>query len=224
MKLMIIGVFGHAGRAIFKEAQRRGHTVTGVAHRKHAHPLVANLLIKDIRDLTATDVLGMDAVIDAVGAWNPKTESVHSEGLAHVTALLKGSQTRYLKVGGANTLYTDEKHRHQLQDWHNYYPRFMQDLCQAHNLGLQILKSSHGVNWTYVTPPYNFDPDGTMTRHYHVDGDLYLPTDDPNDGTNDYISYADYAKGMIDIVENHQYPNQQITLYSGNNPVPTRRY
>ncbi len=49
MKLMIIGVFGHAGRAIFKEAQRRGHTVTGVAHRKHAHPLVANLLIKDRR-------------------------------------------------------------------------------------------------------------------------------------------------------------------------------
>ena len=224
MKIMIIGVFGRAGRAIYREAQRRGHQVVGVGHKKHKRPTVDQLLVKDIRDIAAADLAGLDVVIDAVGSWSPKTEVVHSDGLAHVIALLQGSKTRYLKVGGANTLYTDKSHRHQLQDNRRYYPRYMQDLCVAHSLGLQILKHSQDVMWTYVTPPYNFDPEGKVTGHYHVTGDTYLPAPDPSEGKNDYISYADYAKGLVDIAENHLYLKQQVTLYSGNNPEPARRY
>lgn len=224
MKIMIIGVFGRAGSTIYQEALRRGHQVVGVAHRQHKRPKVAHLLVKDIRDLSKNDMLGLDAVIDAVGSWSPEGESVHTDGLLHVISLLKGTKTRYLKVGGANTLYTDKNHRHQLQEDPRYYPKYMQDLCLAHSLGLQLLKDSQKVCWTYVTPPYNFDPDGKVSGHYYVTGDEYLPAADPSDGMDDYISYADYAKGMFDIVENHQFLGKQITLYSGNNPHPTQRY
>lgn len=224
MKIMIIGVFGRAGRAIYREAKRRGHIVVGVAHRRHKHPVVDQLILKDIQALTKDDVKGFDAVIDAVGAWSPQTQVVHTLGLAHVIALLQGTKTRYLKVGGANTLYTDPEHRHQLQEYRRYYPRYMQDLCLAHSIGWQQLKDSYDVLWTYVTPPYNFDPEGRTTGHYQVTGDEYFPTPDPSDGQNDYISYSDYAKGMIDIVEHHQYIGQQITLFSGNNPDPSQRY
>lgn len=224
MKIMIIGVFGRAGRAIYREAKRHGHVVVGVAHRRHKHPVVDQLILKDIQALTKDDVKGFDAVIDAVGAWVPQTQVVHTLGLAHVIALLQGTKTRYLKVGGANTLYTDPEHHHQLQEYRRYYPRYMQDLCLAHSIGWQQLKDSHGVLWTYVTPPYNFDPEGRTTGHYHVTGDEYFPTPDPSDGQNDYISYSDYAKGMVDIVEHHQYIGQQITLFSGNNPDPSQRY
>jgi putative NADH-flavin reductase len=224
MKIMIIGVFGRAGRAIYREAKRRGHDVVGVAHRRHKHPAVDQLILKDIQALTKDDVKGFDAVIDAVGAWSPQTQVVHTIGLAHVIALLQGTKTRYLKVGGANTLYTDLEHHHQLQEYRRYYPRYMQDLCLAHTIGWQQLKDSRDVLWTYVTPPYNFDPEGRTTGHYQVTGDEYFPTPDPSDGQNDYISYSDYAKGMIDIVEHHQYIRQQITLFSGNNPDPSQRY
>lgn len=224
MKIMIIGVFGRAGRAIYREARKRGHQVVGVAHKKHKHPTIEQLLVKDIRDISAADVAGLDVVIDAIGAWSPQTELVHTDGLAHVISLLKDTPTRYLKVGGANTLYTDEQHRHQLQDDRRYYPRYMQDLCLAHSLGLQLLKDSQGVRWTYVTPPYNFDPDGKATGRYHVTGDEYQKAADPSEGHDDYISYADYAKGMLDIVENRRYLRQQVTLFSGNNPDPTQRY
>lgn len=224
MKMMIIGVFGRAGRAIYREAIRRGHHVVGVAHRKHKRPVIDQLLIKDISDISAVDVAKLDVVIDAVGAWSPQTEVVHTDGLAHVISLLKGTPTRYLKVGGANTLYTDQQHRHQLQELPRYYPLYMQGLCLAHSIGLQILKDSQDVSWTYVTPPYNFDPDGKTTGTYHVTGDEYFPQPDPSDGKNDYISYADYAKGLVDIAENHLYLGQQITLYSGNNPDPMQRY
>ena len=224
MKIMIIGVFGRAGRSIYREAKRRGHVVVGVAHRRHKHPVVDQLILKDIQALTKDDVKGFDAVIDAVGAWSPQTQVVHTLGLAHVIALLQGTKTRYLKVGGANTLYTDPEHHHQLQEYRRYYPRYMQDLCLAHSIGWQQLKDSRDVLWTYVTPPYNFDPEGRTTGHYQVTGDEYFPTPDPSDGQNDYISYSDYAKGMVDIVEHHQYICQQITLFSGNNPDPSQRY
>ncbi|WP_125580724.1 NAD(P)-dependent oxidoreductase [Lacticaseibacillus suibinensis] len=224
MKIMIIGVFGRAGGKIYQEALRRGHQVVGVAHRLHKRPQVAHLLVKDMRDLTKNDMSGLDAVIDAVGAWSPEGEAVHTDGLMHVISLLKGTKTRYLKVGAASTLYTDKNHRHQLQENPRYYPKYMQDLCLAHSLGLQLLKDSQAVVWTYVTPPYNFDPEGQASGHYAVTGDEYLPASDPSEGVDDYISYADYAKGMLDIVENHQFLGQQVTLYSGNNPKPMQRY
>lgn len=43
-------------------------------------------------------------MVDAVGAWTSATQSIHFQGLLHVIQLLNGTNTRYLKVGGANTL------------------------------------------------------------------------------------------------------------------------
>ncbi|WP_263852845.1 hypothetical protein [Companilactobacillus keshanensis] len=40
----------------------------------------------------------------------------------------------------------------------------MQDLCDAHAEELKILRMSNDVNWTYVTPTYNFDPYGQKKR------------------------------------------------------------
>lgn len=61
-------------------------------------------------DLTRADISGMDAEVDAVGAWDPMNEAVHYQGLLHVIQLLTGTPTRYLKVGGANTLYINYQH------------------------------------------------------------------------------------------------------------------
>ena len=135
--------------------------------------------------------------------------------------LIKGTAIHYLKVGGANTLYINAAHTHTLQELPLYYPDYMQDLGSAHAEGLKVLRGTDDVNWTYVTPTYNFDPDGKRTGGYRVAGEEFKParSKNPNDGKQDYISYADFAKGVIDIIENKQYSRQRITLFSEQSPA-----
>lgn len=223
---MVIGAYGHAGKLIMREAIRRGHAVVGVAHRIHTHESTNNIVIKDMMDLTKADISNVDAIVDAVGAWTAGTEAVHYNGLEHITQLIAGTSIHYLKIGGANTLFIDKKHQHTLQELPLYYPDYMQDVCNAHAEGLKILRTYDDVNWTYVTPTFNFDPNGQKTGNYQVEGEeIKVPSShDPNDGKHDYISYADFSKAVIDIVEQHKFVHQRITLVSGDNPHPTWRY
>ena len=226
MRIMVIGAYGRVGQLVTANALNRGHAVIGVAHRRHANLFQAPILIKDILEINRDDIANLDAIVDAVGAWSPATESVHYQGLLHVIELIKGTRIHYLKVGGANTLYLDQTHQRTLQELPLYYPDYMQDLCQAHAEGLKILRTYTHIDWTYVTPTYNFDPTRRGTGTYHVEGEEFkaATSQNPNDGRHDYITYADYAKAMLDIIEQHNYIRQRITLVSGNNPVPTQRY
>lgn len=69
MKLMVLGAFGKSGQMIVKEAEKRGHEVIAVAHRKHDDVDFKNELIKNTVDLTGPDLTGVDAVIDAIRSF-----------------------------------------------------------------------------------------------------------------------------------------------------------
>lgn len=224
MNIMVIGAYGKAGRLIIKEAFKRGHKVVGVAPRRHRGFDFNNIMLKDMMALTRQDVDGMDAVVDAVGAWTPKTMKAHYQGLLHVVQLVNGTDTRYIKIGGANTLFINAEHTQTLQLLPKYYPRYMRDVCNAHQQGFDTLKTFAAVNpdlrWTYVTPAYKFAPDGPYTGMYQVKGEEFTPAkdNDPDNGHNDYISYADYAKGIVDLIEQGSYIRQRITLIGGDMP------
>lgn len=213
MKIAVIGAFGKSGQAIIREANHRGHTVLAIAHRDH--PEVAlkydQLLIKDLFDLTKNDLAGVDAVIDAVSAWTPETFAVHTAGISHLAQLLTGTTTRYLKVGGAGTLYINAEHTQMLKD-RTDYPTEWGPLADALVASLDRLRSYSNLVWTYVTPAFNYDATGTATGQYHVDGEDYRAINDDDS----YISYADYATGMIDVLESGKYIRQRITLVGGN--------
>jgi len=210
MKIAIIGAYGKTGRAVIQEALRRGHTVLPIAHRKHDQPTYDNLLIKDLMNLTKADLAGVDAVIDAVSAWTPASFPIHTTGISHMAHLLAGTPTRYLKVGGAGTLYTNSDHTEMLKDREDY-PQNLLPLANALVASLTRLRSYSSLAWTYVTPAHNYDATGKATGIYHVDGEEYLAQKD----TDSYISYADYATGMLDILEQGTYIRQRITLIGG---------
>lgn len=223
MNIMVIGAYGKAGRLIVSEALKRNHQVKGVGHRRHRDCDFDNVLIKDMNELNKEDIKGMNAIVDAVGAWTPETQTVHSRGLLHIVCLLQGTGIRYLKVGGANTLFINKERTRILQQLPLYYPKYMQELCNAHWMGLETLRKFSDVKWTYVTPAYKFAPYGPYTGHYRITGEEFIPAkgNDPKYGHNDYISYADYAKGLIDIIENGTYIRQRITLTNGDLPNDT---
>ena len=71
---------------------------------------------KDLFDLTADDLKGFDAVVDAFGAWTEDTLGQHSTSLKHLCDILSGTDTRLLVVGGAGSLYVNQEHTAQVSD------------------------------------------------------------------------------------------------------------
>ena len=107
--IAVVAANGKAGQLIVKEALERGHDVTVFVRSENRSP-AQNAVIKDIMELSAQDLEGFDAVVDAFGAWTPETLPQHSTTLAHLSDILSGSNTRLLVVGGAGSLYVNPEH------------------------------------------------------------------------------------------------------------------
>lgn len=214
---MVLGAYGKLGRLLIEEAVAAGMTVTAVARREHPELKLAtkDVVIKDALALTRKDMAGIDVVVDAVGGWTRQSAHLIPDVLASMMQLLRGKNTRYIKIGGANTLYINAEHSQQLQGLSRYYPSKFKFLCDAHKEALDLLRTYSNVAWTYVTPPVNFDPNGEATGDYHVGGEEFKANLRGDDGRDDYISYADFSHGVIELIQNNQYIRQRITLIHG---------
>ena len=98
MKIAVICANGKAGQLITKEAVNRGLDVTAIV-RSENKSSAKNVIIKDLFELTAEDLKGFDAVVDAFGAWTPDVLPQHSTSLKHLCDLLSGTDVRLLVVG-----------------------------------------------------------------------------------------------------------------------------
>lgn len=72
MKLAVVCANGKAGKLIVKEALNRGLDVTAVVRGENQTD-AAQVIRKDLFQLTADDLKGFDVVIDAFGAWTEDT-------------------------------------------------------------------------------------------------------------------------------------------------------
>ena len=70
MKIAVICANGKAEQLITKEAVNRGLDVTAIV-RGENKSAAKKVITKDLFDLTAEDLKGFDAVVDAFGAWTP---------------------------------------------------------------------------------------------------------------------------------------------------------
>ena len=70
-KIAVVAANGKAGQLIVKEAASRGMDVTAFV-RGGNRTSAEKAVVKDIMDITAADLSGFDAVVDAFGAWTPK--------------------------------------------------------------------------------------------------------------------------------------------------------
>ncbi len=195
MKIAVVCANGKAGRLIVKEAVERGHEVTAIA-RGENKTVAQNALVKDLFDLTADDLAGFDAVIDAFGAWTPETLPQHSISLEHLCDILSGSDARLLVVGGAGSLYVDPEHTATVSEG-PAFPEAFKPLAAAMARALDELRERADVRWTYVSPAADFQADGERTGAYILAGEELRA----NGAGESVISYADYAIAMVDEAE-----------------------
>lgn len=194
MKIAVICANGKAGRLIVKEALERNLDVTAVV-RGENKSAASKFIVKDLMDLTATDLKGFDAVVDAFGAWTPDTLDQHSTTLKHLCDILSGTDTRLLVVGGAGSLYVNPEHTACVCEGPDFPPQFL-PLAQAQGKALAELRERKDVKWTFLSPAGDFQPEGERTGSYILAGEeLTL-----NSRGESIISYADYAIAMVDEI------------------------
>lgn len=95
MKIAVVCANGRVGRLVVKEALDRGFDVTAVV-REENRTAAQKVITKDLFDLTAEDLSGFDAVVDAFGAWAEEELPKHSTSLKHLCDILSGSAARLI--------------------------------------------------------------------------------------------------------------------------------
>ena len=204
--IAVVAANGHSGQLIVKEALERDHDVTVFVRSENRTP-AKKAVIKDIMELTAQDLEGFDAVVDAFGAWTPETLPQHSTTLAHLSDILSGSDTRLLVVGGAGSLYLNPEHSLTVAQAPDF-PEAFKPLALAMGAALTELRKHDDVRWTYISPACDFQADGERTGEYILGGEELTV----NERGESVISYADFAVAMLDEIESGNHVGQRISV------------
>ena len=208
MKIAVIGANGKSGSLIVKEALSRGHAVTAIVRKADAKvDPKADVLVKDLFDLTYDDLKPFDVIVDAFATWTPESLPLHQTSLKHLTDILSGKPNRLLVVGGAGSLYVNPELSVRLVDTPEF-PEEFKPLATNMAKALDELKKCDNVNWTYLSPAIEFVADGAKTGHYTAGGEQFMV----NSQGKSQISYADYAIAMVDEAENAKHTKQRFTV------------
>lgn len=204
--IAVVAANGHSGQLIVKEALERGHDVTVFVRSENRTP-AKKAVIKDIMELTAQDLEGFDAVVDAFGAWTPETLPQHTTTIAHLCEILSSSDTRLLVVGGAGSLYLNPEHSLTVAQSPDF-PEAFKPLALAMGAALAELRKRDDVRWTYISPACDFQAEGERTGEYILGGEELTV----NERGESIISYADFAVAMLDEIESGNHVGQRISV------------
>ena len=158
MKIALVAANGIVAGKVIEEAISRGFDVTAFGRREN-NTKAQDYVQKDLFDLTADDLKGFDAVVDAFGAWTEDTLEQHSTSLKHLCDILSGTDTRLLVVGGAGSLYVNPEHTACVSDGPDF-PDMFKPLASAMAKALGELRERNDVKWTYISPAGDFQAEG----------------------------------------------------------------
>ena len=206
MKIGIIGATGRAGGFILTEALNRKLDVTAIVRTASKLTVDVPVIEKDLFALTVDDLTPFDVVVDAFNAPHGQ-EELHQSSLAHLREILKGSKTRLIVVGGASSLYIDDKKTQRMIDGMPttapFYPTAY-NMVQAYF----SLRDDESCTYTYVSPAEYFNPHGERTGNYELNDDrLHVDANGKSE-----ISMADFAIGIIDLAVSGGHLNEHVSL------------
>ena len=205
MKVAIIGANGKSGSNLVQEALKQGHDVTAIVRNKEYKNGDVKVVYKDVFELSKADLAGFDAVISAFATWTPETFGLHKKVAKHLADALSGTKTRLLVIGGAGTLYVDDKQT-MVMDTPSFPAGYM-GVAKATAESFSELKGRSDVLWTYVSPAGDYDANGARTGKYVLGGDNLIL----NSKNESYISYADLALAVIDELKNGTFVQKRFT-------------
>ena len=106
-------------------------------------------------------------------------------------------------------MYLDAEHKTKLMDAPNF-PDMFKPLASNMGEALDELRGRRDVTWTYVSPAADFRAEGERTGKYKIAGEEFTA----NANGESFISYADYASAMLDVIEGGKYADERISVYT----------
>ena len=206
MKIAVVAANGRAGQNIVYEAYHRKHEVVAFG-RGMNKTITSHYVRKDIFYITKSDLYDFDVVVDAFGVWIPDLFENYKYSIQHLCKLLKGSKTRLIVVGNSGGLYTDETHQELFYESSDFPHAFKQVAAAAYK-AWDELKTHDDVQWTYIAPAADFQPEGPRMHKYIIAGEELTY----NDKGESIISYGDYAIAVLDEIENADYIQDRISV------------
>ncbi|WP_295935492.1 NAD(P)-dependent oxidoreductase [uncultured Alistipes sp.] len=212
-KIVLIGASGFVGSAILHETLDRGIRVTAVV-RDPARIKISNPNLRIVQaDVSSADAVagvakGADAVISA---YNPgwSNPDIYRQTLRTYPAILEGVKKagvkRLLIVGGAGTLFVAPGLR--VVDSGAIPEKIMGGVKSLGEFYLNTLINEKQIDWVFFSPAGAFVP-GERTGRYRLGKDDLI-VDDKGESK---ISVQDYAKAMIDELENPAHHMQRFTI------------
>lgn len=208
MKVLIVGVNGKVGTLIYKNAIKRNLDVTGLGRGDNKNN-IKQYIKKDCLDLTKNDIRDFDVIVDAVGGWTEQTIPNITSSMIHLADIISNTDKRLIVVGGAGSLYVNED-RTITVDMGKDFPESWKPLSNAHGKGLNYLRNTKDLNWTYISPACDFSFEGKQEGTYTLGGeDLIL-----NSKGLSYISYSDYAIALVDEIIANKHNKERISVVS----------
>ena len=209
MKIAIIGATGHVGSLVAAEALDRRHEVTAIVRHPENLQYDIPFIKKDLYNLKTADLISFDVVVDAFSA--PRgAEEQHKTSIEHLISILRGTDLRLYIVGGAGTLYTDESKQTKLYQIPGF-PKVVFPTSKNMDDGLNALKKTTNLSWTYISPSANFIHSTDKSHGYIAGAEVLLNS--PSSGQSE-ITMAEYAVAMLDEIENPKHLNQRFTVVS----------
>jgi hypothetical protein len=201
MNIALLGATGNAGRRILKELVSRGHTVTAIARRPE-HTLAGAGITSvrgDVRDQTAMQELltGHDAVVHSVLFLESDPQSL-------IAGVRGAGVKRLLVVGGAGSLITEDGNKVMDKGWLS--DELMPEVRAGGRL-LQALREVADLEWTFLSPPFEFVP-GERSGRYRIGGDQLLR----DENGRSWISFEDYAVALVDELERPAHVRARFTV------------
>ncbi len=109
-------------------------------------------------------------------------------------------------VGGAGDLYTNPEHTAVLSDGPGFPAEFL-PLAQAQGKALEAARTRNDVQWTFLSPAADFQPEGPAPGNTSWPG-----RSSPATPGESVISYADYAIALVDEAVSGAHPQARISV------------
>ena len=215
MRVAVIGATGFVGSHIVEELVNRNQSIKAFARNtdnvldsKNVAKVALN--VNDVQAL-ATDLKGADVVVSAFNAgWtNPNIYEDYLKGAKAIEEATKlAGVKRLIVVGGAGSLYVNDKKELQIVDAPDFPEQIKQGALAARDY-YNILKQDNELDWTMFSPAPEMHQGTSGERK----GTYRLGNDVPvfNAEGRSILSVEDVAVVIADEIENANHIKSRFT-------------
>jgi uncharacterized protein len=211
-RITVIGGTGYAGSAIVAEAAGRGHQVTALSRSLPESPISNVTYVQgdatDEATLSAA-IEGADVVVAALAPRGPLAGTFRDVN-STIARLADAAGARLFVVGGYSSLRPAPGADRFVSDL-SYVPvEFHDEILAGAALIIEDLPATPAtLDWVFVSPALGFGAHlpGERLGRYRLGDDVAVQ---PEDGGA--ISAADYALGLVDLIERGDSHRAQVNL------------